>query len=65
MPFFDFIAVFRHPAGHLAAGDSRQLQPDRKPGFFKPEIDVVEAAALDLDYDFVRARSRISNIAKL
>jgi len=64
-PIFNFVAVLRHPAGHLATGDSRELQRNGKAGFLEPEIDVVEAAALNLDNDFVRARSRISDIAKL
>ncbi len=64
MPFLDVAANSEDAARNFAAECARQLDGNGQAGGFGPEIDVVKAAALDLDDNIIRAGDGIGDIAQ-
>src|SRR5205814_4998631 len=64
MPIVDVAADCKDAASDFAAQRARELNRDGEAGGFAPEIDVVEATALDLDDGFISSGNGIRDFAQ-
>ena len=65
LPILHVAASFQHDARDLAAGRARKLERHRQTGLFEPKVEMVQAAALNLDDNFARAGLRVGGVREV